>query len=320
MIEIKDLNPYVKDRWGLYGGLSGAKYGILMDGSRWMVKFPENTKNFPGKEKPGHHIPSYTSSPVSEYIGSKIYESLEIPVHEVILGYRDGKIVAACKDFDPYHAMADYGKIKNAVTENDANLTGSSSRHGEVLDDVLTVIDTSDILRDTPNVRERFWDMFVTDAFIRNNDRNNGNWGVFINGDGTAALAPVYDNGNALFNKRNPSVAEKRLCNAADIIQDAIETGTSFFMDINGRHIHPFSFIENMKNEDCNAAVLRFAGKIDLDKVRKIVDDIPCAAYGIEIITDAQKAHYKRMFEIICEKSIFPTAEKIQNINCRCRS
>ena len=41
MIEIKDLNRYEKDRWGLYGGLSGSKYGILIDGARWMVKFPE---------------------------------------------------------------------------------------------------------------------------------------------------------------------------------------------------------------------------------------------------------------------------------------
>ncbi len=313
MIEIKDLNRYEKDRWGLYGGLSGSKYGILIDGARWMVKFPENTKYFPGKDKPNHHIPAYTTSPISEYIGSKVYESLDIPVHETILGYRDGKIVVACRDFDPYRAMIDYGKIKNAVTENDANLTGSSDHHGEVLEDVLIVMDTSDILKDTPNVKERFWDMFVVDAFIRNNDRNNGNWGIFINGDGSISLAPVYDNGNALFNKRNPSVAERRLCNEADIIQDALETGTSFFTDKSGRHLHPFAFIESMQNEECNTAVLRFADKVDMGKIRGIVDDIPETAFGVEIITSAQKEHYKRMFEIICEKSIFPTAEKIRN-------
>ena len=93
MIEIKDLHRYEKDRWGIYGGLSGSKYGILIDGARWMVKFPENTKHFHGKDKPNHHIPAYTTSPISEYIGSKVYESLDIPVHETILGYRDGKIV-----------------------------------------------------------------------------------------------------------------------------------------------------------------------------------------------------------------------------------
>lgn len=314
MIAIKDLSQYAKDRWGLYGGLSGSKYGILIDGVRWMVKFPENTKHFPGREKRNHHIPSYTSSPVSEYIGSKIYESLGIPVHETMLGYRDGKIVVACRDFDPYRAMIDYGKIKNAVTENDANLTGSSDRHGEVLEDVLTVMETSDILKDMPNVKERFWDMFVIDAFIRNNDRNNGNWGVFINGDGTISLAPVFDNGNALFNKRNPSVAGRRLYNEADIVQDTLETGVSFFTDQKGKHLHPFLYIESMKNKECNAAVLRFAERVDMGKVRKIVDDIPETAYGIEVITSVQKEYYKKMFEIICERSILPTAEKIKAI------
>lgn len=312
MVEIKDLNCYKKDRWGLYGGLSGSKYGILIDGTRWMIKFPENTKNFPGREKPNNHIPSYTTSPISEYIGSKVYESLGIPVHETMLGYREGKIVVACKDFDPYRAMVDYGKIKNAVTESDANLTGSSDQHGEVLEDVLTVMETSDILKDTPNVKERFWDMFVVDAFIRNNDRNNGNWGVFINGDGSISLAPVYDNGNALFNKRNPSVTEHRLCNEADIIQDALETGTSFFMDKNGRHLHPFAYIESMRSEECNAAVLRFVERRDMDKIRGMIDEIPESAYGAAIITSAQKQHYKRMFEIMCERSIYPTARRIR--------
>ena len=46
MIENRDLNMYKKDRFGLYGGTSGSKYGIIIDGARWMVKFPENTKGF----------------------------------------------------------------------------------------------------------------------------------------------------------------------------------------------------------------------------------------------------------------------------------
>ena len=32
---------------------------------------------------------SYTTSPISEYIGSKIYESLDIEVHETKLGIAD---------------------------------------------------------------------------------------------------------------------------------------------------------------------------------------------------------------------------------------
>lgn len=221
-------------------------------------------------------------------------------------------IVVACLDFDPYRAMIEFGKLKNAIPESEANFTGSSSHgKGEALEDVLTVIEVSDILQDTPGIKERFWDMFVVDAFIRNNDRNNGNWGVFINGDGTASLAPVYDNGNALFNKRNPSVAERRLESESDIEQDAIGTGTSFFTDKEGKHLHPFEYMKRMENPDCSAAVLRFHERLDMDKVRKIIDEIPTSAYGIEVITAVQKEYYKKMFEIMLEKEIAPVVEKI---------
>ncbi len=313
MLEIRDLRLYQKDRFGLYGGRSGSKYGILIDGARWMIKFPENTRGFPGREKANHHIPSYKTSPICEHIGSKIYQSLGIPVHETQLGYRDGKIVVACKDFDPFHTMVDYGKIKNAVLESEADFTGSSSgRNGEVLTDVLKVMEVSDILKDAPGVKERFWDMFVVDAFIRNNDRNNGNWGVFLNGDGTVALAPVFDNGNALFNKRNPSVAKRRLMSQEQMEEDALGTGTSFFTDETGKHIHPFAYMAATKDADCCAAILRFAERLDMNRICRMIDEIPHMAYGLEVITSVQKEYYKKIFEMIMKKGVQPIVEKIQ--------
>ena len=40
---------------------------------------------------------------------------------------------------------------------------------------------------------ERFWDMFVVDAFIKNPGRSNGNWGVLMDASFSYELAPVYD-------------------------------------------------------------------------------------------------------------------------------
>ena len=91
MIEIKDLNKYERDLSTYYGGRSGSKYAIMINGERWMIKFPENTKDFKGREKNNVHLPSYTASPLSEYIGSQIYQSLGIPVHETMLGIRDNR-------------------------------------------------------------------------------------------------------------------------------------------------------------------------------------------------------------------------------------
>lgn len=313
-MEIKNLDHYQRDLTTYYGGKSGSKYAIVIDGQRWMIKFPENTKNFRGREKSNAHIPSYTMSPLSEYIGSHVYELLGIPVHETILGYRNGKIVVACKDFDPMHNLVEYGQIKNSLTESDAMLESSSSnQQGEALSDALTVIKTAPIFQNTEGLSERFWDMFVIDAFIRNNDRNNGNWGIFINADGTGKLAPVYDNGNCLFNKRNPSVAKRRILNENDIRQDALGTGVSFFTQTDEKHIHPFQYIESMSNEDCNQAVLRFVDKMDIQAVKDMIDEIPQEAYGIEIITEEQKVHIKAVFQMMLDESILPTAQKIKD-------
>lgn len=311
-MKIKDLNKYERDFSTYYGGRSGSKYAIIIDGERWMIKFPENTRDFKGKEKPNPHLPSYTSSPVSEYIGSRVYKSLGIPVHETMLGIRNNKLVVACKDFDPMHRLVEYGQIKNSLTEVDVDLAhSSSSQQGESLEDVLKVIQTAPVFQNTPGVIERFWDMFVTDAFIRNNDRNNGNWGIFINADGTGKLAPVYDNGNCLFNKRNPSVAERRMASKNDIYQDALGTGVSFFTDKNDKNIHPFQYIESMQNPDCTKALLRFAEHIDMKKIEQLIEEIPEEIDGIFVIADVQKEHYKAVFHMMLEKSIFPTIRKI---------
>lgn len=42
---------------------------------------------------------SYTTSPLSEFLGSKIYELLGYDVHKTLLGIRNNKLVVACKDF-----------------------------------------------------------------------------------------------------------------------------------------------------------------------------------------------------------------------------
>ena len=58
--------------------------------------------------------------------------------------------------------------------------------------------------RDIKEIKERFWDMFVVDCFINNNDRHNGNWGIFVfESENKISLAPVYDNGNSLFPKHS---------------------------------------------------------------------------------------------------------------------
>lgn len=113
-------------------------------------------------------------------------------------------------------------------------MTGDSirlPRDGEsvFLGDVLATIE---IIRSScarAGVLERFWDMFVVDAFIKNPDRNNGNWGVLMDASFSYELAPVYDLGSSLFGKRGDSLARRRMLDESDIDQDAFGTNVSCY-------------------------------------------------------------------------------------------
>lgn len=56
------------------------------------------------------------------------------------------------------------------------------------------------ILKEIPDIQTRFWEQFIVDMLINNNDRNNGNWGVLYE-NGEYRLAPVFDNGASFSNK-----------------------------------------------------------------------------------------------------------------------
>jgi hypothetical protein len=161
-------------------------------------------------------------------------------VHETVLGIRKNKIVVACKDFTfgtsqiitdmsaPILRLVPFHDLKNSFMSNDVDeYSGTGSE--TLIEEVLATINNQENLKSISGVLERFWDMFVIDAFIGNNDRNNGNWGILVNIRPdiflhelpTPQLAPVYDNGNAFFNKRSVSQMQKRLDDDEYVQNDA---------------------------------------------------------------------------------------------------
>ena len=163
---------------GMYGGAAGMKDGILYNGEAWMVKYPKNISDM---ERTGEA--SYSTTPLSEYLGSHIYELLGYEVHETVLGERNNKIVVACKDFAVEDNLLEIRTIKNhgnphmeELFEREFNNTGSS--HCVELEDLLLHIKHNPILSKIPGIKERFWEQAIIDILINNNDRNNGNWGV----------------------------------------------------------------------------------------------------------------------------------------------
>jgi hypothetical protein len=274
-----------------YGGEGGAKLGISFRGDNWLLKYPRTTKGLINPKV------SYTTSPLSEYIGSQIYNVLGIPVHETLLGYRDGKVVVACKDFlRDGETLADFRSIKNTYSEFtfDSGTTGS----GTLFSEVLTVLNTNPVLNEVPGLKERFWNMFVIDALIGNYDRNNTNWGLIIKNNEILGLAPVFDNGAAFYDKRDDETFKNRLGDEKAYHADAISNSMSAYTDSNEKRINPFLYIASHENKDCDAAVLRLAGKLKERNISKTIDEVPNSEKGYGVISEAQAAFYKKVMEV----------------------
>ena len=313
MAKIFDFRD-TKEALGVYyGGNAGAKDAIIHAGAVWMIKYPKTTRDMKNLQL------FYTTSPLSEYLGSKIYETFGIPTHRTLLGMRNNKVVVACEDFTrsvcPDHVgrsvitkqLVPFHDLKNSFMSSDLeSYSGTGSE--TLLDEVLATVKGQKDLKYISGTTDRFWDMFVVDAFIGNSDRNNGNWGILIGMDGEVSLAPVYDNGNAFFNKRSLVQMEKRLLDESLIYQDACQTVTCAYkytgLDNEGHSINPFIFMAKREDADCNSAMERFVQNVNMEKIEKMINSIPEAVGSFAIMPPVQKEFYKKILAVRYSKIV----------------
>ncbi len=295
MIKIENLDSNEVTNKG-YGGHSGSKKGILIDNENYLLKYPKLIKIMDEK---GY---SYTSSPLSEYLGSHIYEIIEIDVHKTLLCISNNKLVVACKDFlTTTEEIIDFNAIKNNYDEKiekylEERNSSDFSRNDD-LENVIYVMNNNDYFKKVPNLKERFWDMFIVDTLISNNDRNEANWGIIYDRKtGNLRLAPVYDNGASFYGKSDDEKLENILSNDFKFKQMAYDSCISTFT-INEKSINPLKYIENMNNEDCNKAILRIYPKIDIERIKNLFNEIPNIYNGITVFSDVQKELYYKVLE-----------------------
>lgn len=299
MIEMIDFAQYSQNLRA-YGGAAGRKLGIVMDGENYIVKFPGNLKD---KNLKNSEL-SYSNAPVCEYIGSHIYESIGIPVHETKLGYYNDKVVVGCRDFlTDNEQLIEFEKIKVTFLPHFVDSNGCETNGtGVDLKEILLTIKEHPFFKEVPGVEERFWDMFIGDAVIGNPDRNNGNWGIIKSGN-SLRLAPVYDNGNCLNNKWDDIRMRDTLQNPERLSLEAYKRKICVF-EMNSHHIKPYEFIVSRKSRECNAAVKRIVPRIDMRLINSIIDDIPC-------ISGIQKRFYKTIINERYQKVLLPTLQQL---------
>ena len=298
-----------------YGGRAGRKLGVLIEGDSWIAKYPH-----PSRRDAGRHPPIYPTSPVAEWLGSHIYQSCGIDAHETMLAWHGGQVVCACRDFTGNDMrLVEFDKIKTTLSDDQGGFEGSPS-DGAVLylSDVLSTIELVPELSIVQGVRERFWDMFVIDALIKNPDRNNGNWGLLTGPDGLR-LAPVYDNGSSLFSKGSASLSEDRLGDYQHEHEDAFGTNVNCYRltvegDPRGKAIHPFEYMMESTNPQLAGAVLRAEDSVSLDAISALIDEVPSEAYGRTLMTAGQRKAHKRLIALRYEEGILPAAARFREL------
>lgn len=293
-----------------YGGHGGSKKGIIIDGERWFLKYPKTTDSIE------RVFILYTTTPISEYIGSQIYESIGLETHKTLLGTSNNKVVVACKDFlNDYEVIIDYNMIKNEydqkVEEKIRELSSSSKMGEDDLEEINVIMNNNIYFKNIPELKNRFWDMFVVDALINNNDRNEGNWGLILNKNTKELrVAPVYDNGASFYNKMDIEKCIELLEDKRKFIQTAYDSAISKFRE-EGRTINPLKYIESTKSKDLNEALVRIIPKIDLNKIKNIFEQLPEEINGIKTISNKQKEVYYRILEYRFNNILLPSYNKV---------
>ncbi|MCR5125892.1 MAG: HipA domain-containing protein [Treponema sp.] len=294
----------------VYGGSAGRKNGIIFNDKNFLLKFPGSTSGIQNVEI------SYTNSPLCEFIGSHIYDFFGIPCHKTMLGKKDGKLVVACEDFlaDSDH-LYEFAQLKVTFTPHFVDSNGEiTNGTGTDLKEILLTIEQHDFLQNMRDVKERFWDMFVIDAFIGNPDRNNGNWGIILHSDKTFSLAPVYDNGNSFNNKWDDEKMKKVLSDSDLLKKECYEAKTCVFT-LHGKRINPYHIIQNMEYTDCNAAMLRLVPKMKMkmQKIKSSITELPENFGDLQVISKMQKEFFLRVLDYRFNNFFIPIYNSLEN-------
>lgn len=245
-----------------YGGANGSKLSIIYRDELWMLKLPSHA--------PRNENLSYSNSSLSEYLGCHIFNMLEVPAQDTMLGIYSyegiTRPVVACKDFTtPNTVFMDFASVKNRIVDS------LSNGYGTEIDDILETIQKQTVI-DQTILSERFWDMFIIDAFIGNWDRHNGNWGFIYNQmSDEVSLAPVFDCGSALYPQLDDVLAKKILSSKKEMIARVYDMPTSA-INFNGKRINYQKFIAEHAYPECDKALQRIVPRINMADISSLIE------------------------------------------------
>lgn len=302
-INILDLNGYkLSNRNGMYGGMAGSKEGVLINNEYWLIKYPKSTKGMNVEEI------SYTTSPLSEYIGSHVYEILGYDVHKTLLGERNNKLVVACKDFCKSAGdLREIRTLKNIYNEQlekilEIELDETGSSHIVDLKELLIHLENNPVLSVIPDLKTRFWDCVVVDGLIKNNDRNNGNWGLLYE-DNAYKIAPVFDNGACLSPKLTDNKIKEILTDNNKFLNSSLNIVTAYGLE--GHQLN-LNKMFKLAIPELDQAIMRVYPNIvkNMDKIVDMIKSIPNKHKNLTVCSEERKMFYIKGMQARLEKVI----------------
>ena len=272
-----------------YGGTE-KKVGILIDGSSYMLKFQKDTPF--GKR----------NNTLSEYIGSHIYQLLDIKCQDTFLGTYKGENVVACKDFVTQdYLFVPFNDVGESTIEED------KEKYQYSYEDIMILLNANKKLTNVSEVISSFFDIYIVDALIGNFDRHGANWG-FIKHDNKYQMAPVFDNGSCLYPNMIDEEEMKNIISSEEQINLRIYKFPTSQIKLNDEKSSYYEVISSLKFEEINEALKRIYPKIDLNKIFDLIDDI-------DILSTIHKDFYKIMIKNRYEKIIKYSYLKLKGDN-----
>lgn len=291
-VDMINFNKHItKTMLNEYAGSEKKKTVIMDDGYKYLLKFPD-----PTREK--DNTLSYINNAISEYIACNIFKSVGIPVQKTILGeYTESngrkKIACACKDVrQPGEMMYEINKLELSSLDN----THARNLSFEYMEEVFEKMSNTISSISKAQLRDFYYDMFIVDALIGNTDRHNGNWAILESSSGIR-ISPVYDCGSSLA----PLVDEKLL--SEDMGSRCAMNATSVLNDKDNKRIKYCNFFESKNDVYMKEALKRIVPKINMDDIDKIILNTP-------YISDERKSFYKSFVHTSYEKILLPALDK----------
>lgn len=318
-IKVYDLsNNPLSLKNGFYGGVASNKDGILIDNAEWIVKYPRSLSQMEGENA------SYSSSSLSEFLGSEIYRILGYDVHKTILGVRNNKLIVACKDFAVDGFLLEIRTIKNHLSGDLLDKSGShssvhsASTHVVDIDELIFHLEKNPVLNVIDEIKQHFFEQALVDIFINNNDRNNGNWGILRIKGQNDRIAPIFDNGASF----SPKMGEDkiiRLLSSDELRNNCLNVLTAY-----GRNGHLLSakrFIQEF--QDCiefQKALVSVINRITahFDEITDFINSLPESITLndkiYEVCSSARKIFYQKQLLLRFNELILPVDEKVNII------